>query len=856
MIDPTYSDTVTVGGVQSSYQFGAFPNPTQSIGGRSGLLSQQSLILVLTLQTAAAAQYDISGATATLYVTANSDPDYTPVSLGAGALSDSGAGGGGTTDTVTFTVAKNQIPDDLGAYGKTNQGNAKFYVILEDADTYLEFYEGVNVYDTQFGGTGGSAPNANVVRKNNLGVVLDTLNTPPGSPSTNDAYLVGTSPTGAWLSPVDLSDNLVIYNGAAWVATAPTEGDFLFDKDEDVQKRYTTAWVAEDGSPFDDANPLVKDTADATKLLRIDVGAITTATTRVLTMPDNDVNLGTDFQEDLSGAVLTAATVATGDKITGQDIDDSDNLKTFTAQSIADLKVTELSEDTTPQAGGDISMNSHMMQWSKGADVASGNGSNPSIVPATFDGANDYVSVTDSDDFNFGAGDFTWSGWFNIDANKNYNVLMGQYQDSTNRAILYVNSSQQIGFYFETGGSALADYISTGVTFTPGTWYHIAVVRNGTTLTIYQNASSVSLTVNTAISTNSYPNYSATFDTGRGYIGGGLSYFDGYAYQWSLHTNALDSTAITAMYFSGIPRDRSVYTNSDITSNNILWIYGGDDKPTNTEEFDDQSGNGNDGTNNGTVFSGGSITIDEGLLTLGTDGNEFDITGTETVGKISAIAVGTVVALQFDGALTFTHHATDLILPGAANITTAAGDVAIMQEYATGDWRCLAYTKADGTPVVGGGGGGIIAQVVYTEDAAHQSSTSTFPRDDTVPQNTEGAAYAALDTSITPTNASSKLYIDVFLPVNNSYENCMILALFKDSDADAIAVSTTGSSGSLNQNDHGDLRVEVSAGSTSSRTYKLRYGGTGGSAFYINGTSTRLFGGAAKSYMRITEVLP
>lgn len=86
-------------------------------------------------------------------------------------------------------------------------------------------------------------------------------------------------------------------------------------------------------------------------------------------------------------------------------------------------------------------------------------------------------------------------------------------------------------------------------------------------------------------------------------------------------------------------------------------------------------------------------------LTLGTDGNYFDITGTTAITSISAISVGTVVKLHFDGILTLTHHATDLILPSGANITTAAGDEAEFIEYATGDWRCLNYTKANGQSV-------------------------------------------------------------------------------------------------------------------------------------------------------------
>lgn len=44
-----------------------------------------------------------------------------------------------------------------------------------------------------------------------------------------------------------------------------------------------------------------------------------------------------DAQEDLSGATLTGVTVAATDKVLIQDISDSDNLKTVTAQSIADL---------------------------------------------------------------------------------------------------------------------------------------------------------------------------------------------------------------------------------------------------------------------------------------------------------------------------------------------------------------------------------------------------------------------------------------------------------------------------------------------------------------------------------------
>lgn len=100
------------------------------------------------------------------------------------------------------------------------------------------------------------------------------------------------------------------------------------------------------------------------------------------------------------------------------------------------------------------------------------------------------------------------------------------------------------------------------------------------------------------------------------------------------------------------------------------------------------------------VLAKGADVASATALTLGTDGNAFDVTGTVTVTSIGTLGVGTVVILHFDGALTFTHHATDLILPGGANITTAAGDIATLYEYATGDWRCIGYSRASGLPII------------------------------------------------------------------------------------------------------------------------------------------------------------
>lgn len=98
-------------------------------------------------------------------------------------------------------------------------------------------------------------------------------------------------------------------------------------------------------------------------------------------------------------------------------------------------------------------------------------------------------------------------------------------------------------------------------------------------------------------------------------------------------------------------------------------------------------------------WSKGADVASANAMVLGTDGNYFDITGTTAILTIATLGIGTFVILHFDGALTLTHDATDLILPGGANITTAAGDEVGFIEYATGDWRCVTYTKADGSAV-------------------------------------------------------------------------------------------------------------------------------------------------------------
>ena len=90
--------------------------------------------------------------------------------------------------------------------------------------------------------------------------------------------------------------------------------------------------------------------------------------------------------------------------------------------------------------------------------------------------------------------------------------------------------------------------------------------------------------------------------------------------------------------------------------------------------------------------SKGADVASASALTLGADGNIFDVTGTTPITSIGALGVGTTVMLRATAALPLTHHATDLILLGGVSVTLAAGDWVIMTEHAIGKWTMVSVS--------------------------------------------------------------------------------------------------------------------------------------------------------------------
>lgn len=98
-----------------------------------------------------------------------------------------------------------------------------------------------------------------------------------------------------------------------------------------------------------------------------------------------------------------------------------------------------------------------------------------------------------------------------------------------------------------------------------------------------------------------------------------------------------------------------------------------------------------------TTNAKGSDIASASSIDLGAATGEFvDVTGTTTITGLGTVAAGIVRTVRFTGALTLTHNATSLILPGGANITTANGDCAQFRSLGSGNWVCVAYVPAAG----------------------------------------------------------------------------------------------------------------------------------------------------------------
>lgn len=149
---------------------------------------------------------------------------------------------------------------------------------------------------------------------------------------------------------------------------------------------------------------------------------------------------------------------------------------------------------------------------------------------------------------------------------------------------------------------------------------------------------------------------------------------------------------------------------------------------------------------------------------------------------------------------------------------------------------------------------GTVLQIVNYQTGALATGTTQMPRDDTIPQITEGDQY--MSQTFTPRSASSKLLIRAEGHFEFSTINGIAMALFMDAVANALA-TTDNWVGAATVAGMQVLQHEMTPGSTSLITFRVRAGGWGAGTTTFNGYSSgRMYGGTYASSITITEVVP
>jgi len=146
-------------------------------------------------------------------------------------------------------------------------------------------------------------------------------------------------------------------------------------------------------------------------------------------------------------------------------------------------------------------------------------------------------------------------------------------------------------------------------------------------------------------------------------------------------------------------------------------------------------------------------------------------------------------------------------------------------------------------------------QEVLVTDCTKQSTSYTIPKDDTIPQNTEGKEFLTVD--ITPTSEDSLLEVFVLFQAHtNTPARYVIVALFKDDETDCLRANMDYVS---DDDSCCIVPIEYSmlAGTTDEITFKVRAGTDAGGMLYNNGdVSGRYLGGKMCTMLRVREYLP
>jgi hypothetical protein len=211
-----------------------------------------------------------------------------------------------------------------------------------------------------------------------------------------------------------------------------------------------------------------------------------------------------------------------------------------------------------------------------------------------------------------------------------------------------------------------------------------------------------------------------------------------------------------------------------------------------------------------------------------------------------------VVAGDTSGSITIAAPA----VAGSGTLTLPTGTDTLIGKATTDTLtnKSIAATQLTGTIAAAALPAGSVLQVVNSISSAVDTTTVIIPRDNTIPQITEGGQFLSL--AITPKSATSKLLIqgNLWWASSTGASTWTQVALFKVGTADALAANasfmlTSGGGGSS------PINYFMTSGTTSSITFTVRAGMETAGTLTVNGSGgLTLFGGTYYSSITITEI--
>jgi hypothetical protein len=130
---------------------------------------------------------------------------------------------------------------------------------------------------------------------------------------------------------------------------------------------------------------------------------------------------------------------------------------------------------------------------------------------------------------------------------------------------------------------------------------------------------------------------------------------------------------------------------------------------------------------------------------------------------------------------------------------------------------------------------GKILQEYSTQDASFDTTTNLIPWDNTIPQIGEGKAWIA-GIGLVPQSAANWFEFDITLNCAHSVASEVVVAVFRDSAADAIG-SGVAYVPAANEPAQIKLGFRVLAGSLTGATFDIRYGPSVAGTMTINGAA-------------------